>query len=142
MRRFSALPGHRAPSLQREVLSNYQETTTAAIPAPLNDPLHSFIARRLVRFEGEMVAAGKVWQLWKADCEAHGIEPGTQQALYEVLEFSADVCRTTPISSSKSCRHRRCTDRRCRMTAKGDRGLKRAAPSSRHPKSPRHVRTA
>src|SRR6516225_3016859 len=81
MRRFSALPGHRAPSLQREVLSNYQETTTAAIPAPLNDPLHSFIARRLVRFEGEMVAAGKVWQLWKADCEAHGIESGTQQAL-------------------------------------------------------------
>jgi hypothetical protein len=46
----------------------------------LSDPLHSFIARRLERAEVEMVAAAKVRDMWKEDCEAHGIEPSAQQA--------------------------------------------------------------
>ena len=70
----------KTPQAPVEPISKASETTTATIPTPLNDPLHSFIARRLERYEGEMVGAGNVWLLWKEDCEDHGIEPGTQQA--------------------------------------------------------------
>jgi len=51
-----------------------------AIPAPANDPVHGFVARRLEPAAGEMVAAGDLWKLWQVHCNAHGIEAGTQQA--------------------------------------------------------------
>jgi hypothetical protein len=51
-----------------------------ALPAALDDPIHSFIARRLERFEGAIMSAGTLWGLWRADCEQAGIPPGSQQA--------------------------------------------------------------
>ena len=57
-----------------------EPSATIATISTVNDSLHSFAVRRLERVDGEMVAAGAMWLLWKEDCEAHGVEPGTQQA--------------------------------------------------------------
>ena len=62
-------------------LAPLPEAALTQLPAAaIGDPTHSFIARRLERFEGGMVAAGELWSLWREDCEQLGIAPGTQQA--------------------------------------------------------------
>jgi hypothetical protein len=65
-------------------LTAVPQATIAHFPAP--DPLQSFVARRIERCEGAAVAAGDLWRLWLEDCEAHGIEPGTQQAFGRAMK--------------------------------------------------------
>ena len=60
--------------------------TVLALPAPHGDPLHSFIARRLEKHEGEMIAAGDLWKLWKEDCHDCGIDIGSQQAFGRAMK--------------------------------------------------------
>jgi hypothetical protein len=56
------------------------EPDISPLPGAIDDPHHSFIARRLERFEGSMMSAGDMFKLWMDDCEKMGISPGTQQA--------------------------------------------------------------
>ena len=65
-------------------LTALPQATVAHFPAP--DPSQSFVTRRIERCEGAAVAAGDLWRLWLEDCEAHGIEPGTQQAFGRAMK--------------------------------------------------------
>lgn len=62
-----------------------EQTAVGAPPikpllATIDDPIHSFIARRLERYEGTIMMAGDLWKLWQEDCSQNDLEPGTQQA--------------------------------------------------------------
>ncbi len=52
-----------------------------------DDPaMTAFIGRRLETVQGEFIAATALYSAWKADCVAHGVEPGSQKAFSQRVQ--------------------------------------------------------
>ena len=77
---FQASASHAARRNPEKKVTEAETVSLDLDASPLPDPMQSFVDRRLERADGATIAAGDLWRLWQRDCEALGIEPGTQQA--------------------------------------------------------------
>ncbi len=46
----------------------------------------AFVARRIETAQGEFIGATALYAAWKADCAAHGVEPGSQKAFSQRIQ--------------------------------------------------------
>ena len=52
-----------------------------------DDPaMAAFIGRRVETVQGEFIGATALYSAWKADCVAHGVEPGSQKAFSQRIQ--------------------------------------------------------
>ena len=84
-----AKPVAAARAKQGEKNASATVTVPKAAPAlpvaSAADPINAFMGPRLEKTDAGKVESGEMWDLWRSECAAHGIEPGSRAAFGRAL---------------------------------------------------------